>query len=87
MTSPLSFEIALRNIVRSWLKDLALDASSKEAIMQGLIVDILKLRQDDKNGKYISAGRAVAMNPIASERMSDRLAGRTHKPPKPPQTL
>lgn len=87
MSSPLSFEAALRETVRSWLKDLALDTTAKEEIIQGLITDILRLRQDEKSGVFMPHGRAVAMNPIASERTSERLAGRTDKPPKPPQTL
>lgn len=87
MSSPLSFESALRDTVRSWLKDLALDSTAKETIIQGLITDILRLRQDDKSGRYSSSGRAVAMNPLASQRMQDRLAGKTNRPPKPPQTL
>ena len=86
MVSPLSFEAAVRDTVRSWLKDLALDTTAKETIIQGLIVDILRLRQDDASGKF-NQGRAVAMNPVASKRMEDRLAGRTNKPPKPPQTI
>jgi len=87
MTSPLSYEAALARTVRNWLKDLALDTNAKEALIQGLITDILRLRQDDKAGKLMPKGRAVAMNPIASQRTAERLAGRTTEPPKPPQTI
>jgi len=87
MNSPLSFEAALKQTVRNWLKDLALDSTAKETIIQGLLTDILRLRQDDKSGRFLPRGRAVAMNPLASARTADRLSGHTDKPPKPPKTI
>jgi hypothetical protein len=87
MGSPLSFESALNDTVRSWLTHVALDASAKESIIQGLITDILRLRREEKSGHFTPNARAVAMNPTASLRTQERLEGSTNKPPKPPQSI